>query len=117
MAASVLRRTLLDSIALFPLISLSAASAADFNWNGVWAGTNPKNKRETVVTIAKGKVVSWHSNGTAQPIDAAEVKPDHVGIRHKEGATVWITPNKDGSVSYTWSGNGQQARHKLTRRS
>lgn len=116
MALHYTRRHIFISLALLPaILQAPLALAAEFDWNGTWAGTNPKNKRVTVITIQKGKVTGWTSNGAPQDIAVSEVKPDHVAIKHKEGATVWITPNKDGTVNYTWSGAAGQAKHKLKR--
>ncbi len=96
----------LSTLAAALLLSLSTvASAADFSWDGSWKGTAGTG-RVTVITIAKGKVVSWVSNGQTAKIAAASVGKGGVSITHAEGAKVVMTPRPDGTVQYRWSGKG-----------
>ncbi|MBE3639456.1 hypothetical protein [Mangrovicoccus algicola] len=109
------RRTLLSSAAALVLLACLPARAAGFDWNGVWAGKNPKNGRVTIITIREGRVISWSSDGEAAPIASASVTPEAVRIVHAEGAQVTMTPNRDGTATYLWKGRSGSAKHRLSR--
>lgn len=79
------------------------ASAADFDWNGTWSGRSA-NGRTTVIKIAKGKVVSWSSNGQSQKIGSSAISKTSVSITHAEGAKVRLSPRDEKSVNYSWRG-------------
>ncbi|AYD00213.1 hypothetical protein [Neorhizobium sp. NCHU2750] len=97
------RRSFLTVISAVALFSAPMASAAEFDWNGTWSG-KAANGRSTVIKIAKGKVVSWSSNGQSQKIGASSVSKSTVSITHAEGAKVTLTPKGEDAVTYTWRG-------------
>jgi hypothetical protein len=102
----MLVRRALISISLLSAATLFVApmaSAADFNWDGTWSGT-AGNGRTTVIKIAKGKVLSWSSNGQSQKIGSSSVSKSSVSITHAEGAKVTLTPKGSDAVSYSWRG-------------
>lgn len=95
--------------------SASNVFAADFSWDGTWSG-KAANGRSTSIKIAKGKVLAWNSNGQSQNIASSSVGAAKVSIAHVQGAKVTLTPKKDGSVAYSWSGNGARSSAILKRK-
>jgi len=99
-----------STIAAIPSVAFAA-----FDWNGVWVG-KAANGRITEITISKGKITSWKSNGKSQEMALAEIK-DNVGtIKHVEGASVTLTPAKDGTLVYAWKGKSGSSKVTLVRR-
>lgn len=112
MSFSMIRKGLL--LAVTTIGMTGAVLAQPFSWDGAWV--NKAGNRTTVITIAKGKVVSWSSNGENQPLKSAKVTGSEVTIEHAQGARVRMVPKSDGTVSYTWTGNGQSSTRVMTRR-
>ncbi|KQT85901.1 hypothetical protein [Aurantimonas sp. Leaf443] len=108
------RSIIVGAFAAATLLAAPAALAQNFTWDGTWSGRSA-NGRTTAITIAKGKVVSWLSNGKPQQIASSSVAPTGVAIRHAEGAAVRLTARDARTATYSWKGNGASSTAILKR--
>ncbi len=108
------RKIVMSAVMLAAFALAPFANAAEFDWNGTWSGSG-SNGRSTSIQIAKGKVVSWKSNGDTQKIGSSSVSKTRVSITHAEGAKVTLTPKADGNVQYNWKGSAGASSAVLTK--
>jgi len=108
------RRAILIGAAL-SLLAIGPVAAAEFAWDGTWAGRNSTG-RTTAVTIVKGKVASWKSNGMVQPIKSVSVGKNRVQFSHVEGSRVTMTPINADTVQFVWKGQSQSSVTVMKRR-